>query len=146
MKRNPIELVIKFKSLVAETIIIKQHEYQCLKRRYFVPDLKKKHKALKEYNNIHQHRILVVRKEARATHLARAFLRGRPYKKIEPICYEEPDWAKVEYMILRYGGMNEREARTKFSEWSAVSTLIIGPGKYKKKDIKPPKDRRLHLA
>ncbi len=41
---------------------------------------------------LHEHRILVVRREARSTCLTYDFLRSRPYRTLEATCHRQPDW------------------------------------------------------
>jgi hypothetical protein len=45
----------------------------------------------------------VVRAAARNTLLAYGFLRGRPYRQIEPSCATPPGWKEVERMVRDYG-------------------------------------------
>lgn len=52
---------------------------------------------------LYLHRILVVRREARATAIAYAYLRGRRYAQLEATCHEPPDWSRVRTMVRRYG-------------------------------------------
>lgn len=60
-------------------------------------------KSLREQRlNITDHRRTVVRTEARATHLARAFIGGMPYKRVEAKCWTQPDWQKVLVMVKKY--------------------------------------------
>lgn len=69
----------------------------------------------------YHHRVTVVRNEARVTNLARGFLRGHPYYRIERIAYSEPNWNRVKELVLAYGeGDNPRYNRPLeelFSEW-----------------------------
>ena len=52
---------------------------------------------------LYWHRIYKVRREARATHLAYAYLNGRKYREVERMCYALPDVKKIESMVKRYG-------------------------------------------
>lgn len=75
-----VELKVKIKSLAAETRIIRAEERKSLGRgramdAAYYPDDKKKCYAT--YEKLRHHRIEVVRREARATHLAYAFIRGK---------------------------------------------------------------------
>lgn len=52
--------------------------------------------------HLHDHRIRVVRPEARAAHLAHAFLTGRPYSQVEVPGSSPPDWKRVEANVKRF--------------------------------------------
>lgn len=64
---------------------------------------------------LHAHRIKVVRVEARHTGLAYGFIRGRTFEQMEsnttPETYVIPDWERVRKMLKKYGpsGMQEPE-------------------------------------
>ena len=94
-----INLKIKLKSLAAESVIIKQQE-----RKHRGPNWGWKSNRLRE------HRIHVVRVEARCTHLAYGFLKGKALIEIEQTSKSEPDWNKVERMVRRYGSSTEQNA------------------------------------
>lgn len=49
--------------------------------------------------NIHRDRTHLVRKEARCVHLARMFLKGTAYRRVEDHYYEEPNWERVSSLI-----------------------------------------------
>lgn len=91
-------LKIKLKSLADEARIIRAEE------RKSRPDHR-----ISSINSILDelrcHRIAVVRREARATNLAYAFIRGRKYKAVESKFHQgnTPDWSKVEAMVRKYG-------------------------------------------
>ncbi|MFQ6011538.1 MAG: hypothetical protein ACE5KG_05145 [Nitrososphaerales archaeon] len=101
MRDQRIFLKIKLKSLAAEARIIKHQE-----------------KKSKYWNfQLYHHRITVVRREARHTHLAYAFLRGRSYSQIEEKCHTPPDWEQVRRMVTRYGvRWNADEPREQFQD------------------------------
>lgn len=122
------ELKIKAKALAAEAKIIKSEEAK-LKR------FERRLKAAKAANNYREqhreermslqgHRRGVLRTEARSTHLARAFLSGRPYVALERSRYLGPDWAKTWAMILKYGpasSSNEQKSlQADFEAWKQV--------------------------
>ncbi len=70
MNLNKVKLKVKALSLAEEARIIRRLEKTCYD----------------EYgcNEIREHRIFDVRRESRATNLARAFLSGKSYRSIEP--------------------------------------------------------------
>lgn len=69
---------------------------------------------------LHEHRINVVRREARATHLARAFLMGRSYHDVEQKAFQCPLGVlkeRIENMVLKYGSGDRRVVQQKLEEW-----------------------------
>jgi hypothetical protein len=110
-------LKVKLKSLAAEARIIRDEEK---KNPLF-------HQALRE------HRIGIVRNEARHTQLAYGFLRGLSYRQIEPKAHQKPDWVKVEKMVQKYGRVHlatvpipwqgreqlDKEVMERFQKWKA---------------------------
>lgn len=65
---------------------------------------------------LREHRTGVVRPECRASLIAYGLIRGLPYSKIErPRAGNEPDWARVERIVARFGqdiaGVNLEEFR-----------------------------------
>lgn len=68
-----LKLKVKVKSLTEEARIIRQLE-RC---------------PIDVYCELHNHRVWNVRNEARATQLAVAFMKGKKYKTIEPICKDD---------------------------------------------------------
>lgn len=95
MKRNPF-LRVKLKSLAEEARIIRLEERRANGHRNF--DLQQ---------NLREHRIRIVRREARATLLAYQYLRGLPFASCEskaPTLDNPIDWASVQRMLKRYGG------------------------------------------
>jgi hypothetical protein len=93
-------LKVKVKSLAAEARIIKLAERRSWGR---IRD------------ELRRHRALDVRDEARHTHIAYGFIRGRTLEQIEPGCQRAPDWKRVRAMTKKYGPANfvEPEAMKK---------------------------------
>ena len=92
MQRNPF-LRVKLKSLAEEARIIKVEEQRANGCRKF-----------ELQNSLREHRIGIVRSEARATLLAYQFLRGIPYSVIEkPSKENPPNWHRVDKMVKKYG-------------------------------------------
>lgn len=83
-------LRVKLKSLAAEARIIRREELRT-------------HGALRE--ELHRHRVDIVRKVARDTHVAYGLIRGRTYEQIEPKTNPDsaPDWDAVNKMVAKYG-------------------------------------------
>lgn len=82
-------LKVKIKSLAAEAKIIRLET--------------KRAKRASIRDGLALHRKGAVRFEARHTHLAYGFLRGREYRQMEQKAHTPPDWDKVRRMIERYG-------------------------------------------
>jgi len=92
-------LKVKVKSLAEEARIIRREECR-LKSR---PVPKRPAGWEGTLSGLHSHRTQNVREEARATHLAYGFLRGRSRSQIEGGALTEPSWDRVEAMVKRYG-------------------------------------------
>lgn len=126
MKDHRVYLKIKIKSLAAEAKIIRAEE--------------KKHTKCNEFGynpirwGLRDHRVTVVRSEARHTLLAYGFLRGRSYRQMEPTSEGLPNWDRVWKMIEKYGvcwdwsdkeessqGLKKRQAEQKerFEAWKS---------------------------
>lgn len=79
-----VELKIKSKSLAAEASIIRSEENKILNRIEDLSDLQKPVDRLQEkYVSLRTHRVSNVRNEARATFLARGYIKGYPYAAVE---------------------------------------------------------------
>lgn len=85
-------LKVKVKSLAAEARIIRHEE-------------RGSHGQLR--NDLHSHRVHVVRREARATLLAYGYARGKTYASMERSPRSVPDWDKVERMIKKYSQLKQ---------------------------------------
>lgn len=117
-----IELKIKAKHLALEPAIIRKEEYKLLNQ---IKHLKKYHQVNDNYSDIvypvhskwsslQYHRKWDVRNEARATHLARAYIKGIPYKDVElkckdPITFKYRILPRVLDMIAKYGDKKIRK-------------------------------------
>lgn len=64
-------------------------------------------------HDLKQHKVLVVRPEARATQLVYAFLKGRTYEQVEGLAKSEPQWYRCIKMVERYA-LGEMQ---RFLEW-----------------------------
>ena len=126
-----IYLKVKIKNLAEEAKIIRREERIALKQRDRIPwahtfnvetndfdeeYLEEVAHYQKLFNGLHEHRKTTVRNEQRATHIAYAFIRGRPFGEIEhgPIGLTLFDqdygptnrfgfWSKIGRMIAKYG-------------------------------------------
>lgn len=85
-------LKVKVKSLADEAAVIRFEEKKYLDRRPGTI-----------WWQLNYHRIVEVRKEARAAHLAYNFLRGTPYRDVEASYHDEPNWERVVQLVKKYG-------------------------------------------
>ena len=72
--------------------------------------------------SLHSHGFWVVKREARATHLARNFLKGTPYRVVEKTTKPDkvgPDWDAVQRMATKYGELDPRETAQRLEEWKS---------------------------
>lgn len=126
MLTKKFALKVKIKSLSAETRIIKQAI-----ARY---------KDLGTKISLREHHVHVVRKEARHSQLAYAFLRGREYHEVEARCDVPPDFVKVAELIERFG-----EIWDYFTE-SSWDTLKARKAEQHKRMLEWMERARTHLA
>lgn len=111
-----VELKVKACSLAAEAVIIRRLERRLAKSRTRAQHKLRENNKENEFkdhwgfriSSLHHHRVTVVRRSARRTHLVRAFLSGRPYLEVENKVLErnqlDADDSKVIIdMAYRYG-------------------------------------------
>lgn len=110
-------LKIKVLSLAAEAVLIKREEIVCLARAARMDKPARRRDLESTYAGLRNHRLCVVRPEARAACLAYAFLRGRSYRQVEPTTYSLPDWDKVTKLVQRYGRGDRREVAGLLEAW-----------------------------
>jgi hypothetical protein len=111
-----IELKIKSKHLALEPAIIRKEEKKLLKQIAWFNSYRmravendpafKQMKSKRE--SLYLHRVINVRHEARATYLARAYLAGIPYEKVESKRHEDHTFIfvilpRVYSMVAKYG-------------------------------------------
>lgn len=88
-------LKVKIKSLADESRIIRLEE-------------RKSGRDEKLRCLLREHRVKDVRKEARASLLAYAYIKGKPFQSVEklPKCrIAEPDWERVRSLVEKFGGL-----------------------------------------
>ncbi len=78
----------------------------------------------RDYNRLRGHRRFVVRVEARATHLARAFLKGQSYSQVEQGARRQPHWRSVDLMVAKYA-TKEQLADQMYALWKETAQRII---------------------
>lgn len=88
MKDGRTFLKVKIKSLADESRTIRKETAKARQPRK---------------NQLHLHRVGVVRRAARNAHVAYAFVRGRAYRSVEPKCETSPDWKEVRRLVKQYG-------------------------------------------
>lgn len=115
------ELKVKALSLAAEARIIRSIELRLKRRKTAsgkpLPGLRDA-KNLDAFMKLRGHRHWEVRNEARATHLARTFLAGKPYSAAERKClYSDPPLSRAGELATKYSGADKRIVAQKFTEW-----------------------------
>lgn len=115
-----IELKIKAKHLALEPMVIK-HEEAKLKTRIKHAD--DKESLIRQLNSLTTHRKWNVRNESRATGLARAFLRGKPYaaaerKRHDNGLFNQYIVPRIVDMANKYG--SSRITRETITEWATI--------------------------
>lgn len=67
---------------------------------------------------IRRERTIVIRRETRSQLLAYGFLRGRDYLVMERICYMQPDWGRVEKLVVEHSRKDDqRIVMQRFTAW-----------------------------
>lgn len=105
-----IELKIKAKSLGAESQMIRKEEIKLKRSARWNDEHQKPAEAAKfqtKRRALYEHRVQDVRFESRATHLARAYIAGKPYKSIERSTRDDADtktrlWKRVHTLLKKY--------------------------------------------
>ena len=111
---SKLYLKIKLKSLAEEAKIIRKEEnkYKYASRNYRITldnvrvcDEAKADELIGIYENLRSHRVGNVRHEARDSHIAYGFLRGKLYKVVEtPSPNNPPNLRNIVGIIQRFGG------------------------------------------
>ena len=137
-------LLIKATSLAAEAALIRKQEHRRLKA---AANARTKNKSLnaidkhvRVYRGLNDHRRTVVRNEARWTNLARGFLRGHDYLTIERLSYQQPNWDRVEALVMTYGEGNKEDLAKRFAAWK--QTALAGINSQYEPGIYPGSTRR----
>lgn len=87
-------LKVKIKSLAEEAKIIRTEEKRISSKDYYWTIAR---------SQLREHRINVVRKEARSALLAYACIRGKDYRAIESLPSKEIDFKNVQRLVDKYG-------------------------------------------
>lgn len=114
MKNRIKMLKVKIKSLAEEARIIRLEE-------------RRSRAGSQQQSELHQHRVMDVRKEQRCSLIAYAFLRGVPLAKCEAKCRFAPDWKRVAQIVEKFGTgvTNHRgEQLGRFHEWRAGANVV----------------------
>lgn len=136
-----IELKIKSKHLSEEARIIRFEEYKLLKQyqwslnKYRESGMNDMYprwndKAFNKYCDLNRHRKWDVRNENRATFLARAYIAGVPYSKVEQkredeVLFRSQIFPRICSMVVKYGKCEhgDREWDVKNSRYLATKQL-----------------------
>jgi hypothetical protein len=119
------KLRVKLKSLAAEARIIRFEERRTKDQWRWLAKHQVNPQAAPslhdEFDALHRHRTYDVRTEMRATLLAYAMLRQRPYAKIEPPGARKAPVAKVADLVQRFGaGLGPNQAMAEVRAWLGV--------------------------
>lgn len=133
---HPHQLKIKAKTLAAEAQIIRHTENKFKKSARYNASKQRTDMAVRDwfrYNDLRNHRTIQVRDTARATHLARAMLKGQAYSKVEqgtkvgevyPAVIRD-----VARMIRKYGhvqfDVTHQEAIQMVKEWIQATSVDV---------------------
>jgi len=108
-----LKLKIKSKHLAQEAQIIRHEERKLLSSARWENSNSVNNSGSSKYHsyrNLREHRLNVVRIEARLTFLARAYIAGRPITDIETVKSDEEFWynsvncdVRIAAMVLKYG-------------------------------------------
>jgi len=118
-------LKVKLKYLAEESRIIKDEKERWLRKaaigrqKALETDRKNPARAWM-FQALHEHRVKVLRPEARDSNLAYGFLRGHPYSRIESLRYTDPNWENVYEIITRFHSYRYKtnvELNERFEEW-----------------------------
>lgn len=121
-----VYLKVKIMSLAAEARIIRHQERLWLNRARAAKKVEHQGEHRSLFWGLRNHRIEMVRREARSALLAYGYLRGRPYRVMEATCFEAPDRIKVAELVMRFGGKGLKdEIQAAIKAWMAVP--IEGP-------------------
>lgn len=115
-------LKVKIKSLAAEARIIRMEERRVNGRRRWVYEhqgpAKRIEELNREFDGLHYHRVMDVRRESRAAQLAYAFIRGRDYKSIEPSGYGAANIiGRIAELASKYGALKRDESKGRIAVW-----------------------------
>ena len=120
-----IELKIKQKHLALEPKIIK-HEEEKLKKQIKYTNATD-FSLVWKLNSLTNHRKWNVRNESRATHLARAYLAGKPYTSVEKKRRDDVMFTlyivpRILAMVTKYGNRDQRKTdRDAILNWSNLN-------------------------
>ena len=103
-----VELKIKAKHLAAEAKIIRFEENKYKERIKNTDKLEQKEKLTYTFQSLRNHRRFDVKNEARATHLARAFIKGVSYSSVERKRLDDYHFRvwilpRIHMMAMKYG-------------------------------------------
>lgn len=142
------ELKIKYKMLAAESKFIRLEERKACKAANFLKWKQKAEAAARKeatWDSLYRHRKDVVRPEARAAYIARAFLVGKAFDQVEKSWYAngyaiygrnprsmfDDFWKKVVHNVIRFGDKgDETEIEKKVLAWRDSHPLIVSGNPY----------------
>jgi len=118
--QSPVELKVKAASLAAEARIIRRLELRLKRRKTASGKMKaglRDPRNCEPFFKLQDHRRKEVRSEARATHLARTFLKGQPYELVEQKAYDWPPLKRAGEIAAKYAAGDKRIVAQRWEEW-----------------------------
>lgn len=123
-----VELKIKSKHLSEEAKIIRFEEHKIKRHARYVRErqgYETAEEVMQTWHSLNNHRRWDVRNENRATFLARAYLNGTPYAKVEQKRIEENEHTFFAYIIPRIVAMvnkygDKQVTKDDIVEWSTL--------------------------
>lgn len=112
---NPLELKVQACSLAAASRIIRRIEIRIKHKNQGVKSIR----AVDQHSRMHRKRTHEIRSAARATHLARGFLRGLDYSEVENYthCFPQLLQWDIFNMVKQYTKEDRRIVAQRFEEW-----------------------------
>ena len=142
-------LQTKSVSLALEAKYIRHQELRFAKKARLAHLFGKDRSALwheKNREGQYQHRVTIVRNEARITNIARGFLSGLEYGQVERKARTEPDWYRVQNLILTYAERSNpkfnQTVEEKLAEWYTRAIVYFNEHRI----IDVPRKKKKQLA
>lgn len=121
---SPIELKIKAASMAAEARIIRNLEKRLKRAGLFAGKHAERRRT--DFFNIQFHRRFDVRLEARATHLARTFLKGQPYSIVEQSHSTPAPFKRASEIATKYSKDDKRIVAQGWQAWQDAACVHRG--------------------
>ena len=91
----------------------------------------------KDFWGMRYHRTVELKQESRCSNLAYAFLRGHSYQDVERLSFNQPNWPRIERLVVKFGNEDERVILQRFAEWKDAALGGIAQDPFKEDSIWP---------